>query len=69
MPVILVERDWSKWLGEESVTDDELVALLKPCPDEALKIVTEIRKSSCVGGACGVRFGGHNRHRSFAASR
>jgi putative SOS response-associated peptidase YedK len=38
MPVILAERDWPKWLGEEAVTDDELLALLKPCPDEALKI-------------------------------
>jgi putative SOS response-associated peptidase YedK len=25
-------------LGEESASDDELLALLKPCPDEALKI-------------------------------
>ncbi len=30
--------DWSKWLGEEALTDDELLGLLKPCPDEALKI-------------------------------
>jgi putative SOS response-associated peptidase YedK len=38
MPVILAERDWRKWLGEEAATDDELLALLKPCPDDALKI-------------------------------
>jgi putative SOS response-associated peptidase YedK len=38
MPVILAERDWSKWLGEEPASEEELLALLKPCPDEALKI-------------------------------
>ena len=37
MPVILVEIDWSKWLGEEPASKQELLALLKP-PDEALKI-------------------------------
>jgi putative SOS response-associated peptidase YedK len=37
-PVILVESDWARWLGEEPATDDELLALLKPCPDDALKI-------------------------------
>jgi putative SOS response-associated peptidase YedK len=38
MPVILAERDWAKWLGEEPATEEELMALLKPCPDESLKI-------------------------------
>jgi putative SOS response-associated peptidase YedK len=38
MPVILAETDWSKWLGEEPVTEEELVAMLKPCPDETLRI-------------------------------
>jgi putative SOS response-associated peptidase YedK len=38
MPVILAETDWPKWLGEEPATEDELMALLKPCPDEALEI-------------------------------
>ena len=38
MPVILDEADWPKWLGEEPATEDELYALLKPCPDAALKI-------------------------------
>jgi putative SOS response-associated peptidase YedK len=38
MPVILAESDWPAWLGEEAATDDELLALLEPCPDEALKI-------------------------------
>ena len=37
MPVVLDEADWPKWLGEEPATLDELYALLKPCPDEALK--------------------------------
>jgi putative SOS response-associated peptidase YedK len=28
----------AKWLGEEPASEQELLALLKPCPDEALKI-------------------------------
>jgi hypothetical protein len=35
---ILDEKDWSKWLGEEPATEQELFALLRPCPDEWLKI-------------------------------
>jgi putative SOS response-associated peptidase YedK len=38
MPVILGESDWPKWLGEEPATEAELLALLRPCPDEWLKI-------------------------------
>jgi putative SOS response-associated peptidase YedK len=38
MPVILTENDWPKWLGEEPASEEELLALLKPCPDEVLKI-------------------------------
>jgi putative SOS response-associated peptidase YedK len=38
MPVILADTDWPKWLGEEPETEDELLALLKPCPSDALKI-------------------------------
>jgi putative SOS response-associated peptidase YedK len=38
MPVILADADWPKWLGEEPVTEAELLALLKPFPDEALKV-------------------------------
>jgi putative SOS response-associated peptidase YedK len=38
MPVILAEADWPKWLGEEAVDEDDLLALLKPSPDEVLKI-------------------------------
>ena len=38
MPVILLEADWPKWLGEEPATEEELLALLKPCPDDRLKI-------------------------------
>jgi putative SOS response-associated peptidase YedK len=36
MPVILAEIDWPKWLGEEPASEQDLLALLKPCPDEAL---------------------------------
>jgi putative SOS response-associated peptidase YedK len=38
MPVILAETDWPKWLGEKPATEDQLMSLLKPCPDHALKI-------------------------------
>jgi putative SOS response-associated peptidase YedK len=38
MPVILDAKDWPKWLGEEPATERELLALLRPCPDECLKI-------------------------------
>jgi putative SOS response-associated peptidase YedK len=38
MPVILAENDWPQWLGEEPASEQELLGLLKPCPDEALKI-------------------------------
>jgi putative SOS response-associated peptidase YedK len=38
MPVILAESDWPKWLGEETANEDELLALLKPCSDDVLKI-------------------------------
>jgi hypothetical protein len=37
MPVILAESDWPKWLGEVPANEEGLLALLKPCPDEALK--------------------------------
>ena len=38
MPVILAEKDWPKWLGEQPATEDELRALLVPCPDERIKL-------------------------------
>ena len=38
MPVILAEYDWAQWLGEEPASEQELLALLKACPDETLKI-------------------------------
>ena len=38
MPVILGEADWPKWLGEELASEEELLALLRPCRDDALKI-------------------------------
>ena len=39
MPVILAENDWPKWLGEEPASEQELLAVHKPCPDEALQIL------------------------------
>ena len=38
MPVILPEQNWPKWLGEEPATEETLLTLLKPCPDDKLKI-------------------------------
>jgi putative SOS response-associated peptidase YedK len=38
MPVILTEDDWAKWLGEEPATEEQLLAMLKPCPDDVLRI-------------------------------
>jgi putative SOS response-associated peptidase YedK len=38
MPVILAEANWPKRLGEEPAIEQELLALLRPCPDESLKI-------------------------------
>ena len=38
MPVVFSESNWAKWLGEEPATEEELLAMLKPCPDDALKI-------------------------------
>jgi putative SOS response-associated peptidase YedK len=35
---ISAENDWPKWLGEEPAPEDELLTLLKPCPDDVLKI-------------------------------
>ncbi|MGO9399098.1 MAG: SOS response-associated peptidase family protein [Xanthobacteraceae bacterium] len=31
MPVILPETEWPKWLGGEPATEDEQLAMLKPC--------------------------------------
>ncbi len=38
MPVVLAENDWPTWLGEKPASEEELLALLKPCPDDVLKI-------------------------------
>jgi putative SOS response-associated peptidase YedK len=38
MPVILEEKDWRRWLGEEPTTETELKALLSPCASGCLKI-------------------------------
>jgi putative SOS response-associated peptidase YedK len=38
MPVILATADWPKWLGEEPATDQELLAILRPSPDQVLKL-------------------------------
>ena len=38
MPVILPEKHWAKWLGEEPATPAELKAMLVPINDDALKL-------------------------------
>ncbi len=38
MPVILAEKDWPKWLGEETASEEELKALLVAYPSEELKL-------------------------------
>jgi putative SOS response-associated peptidase YedK len=38
MPVILSDRDWAKWLGEEPATLQKLKALLVPFPDGGLRL-------------------------------
>ena len=38
MPVILDKADWPKWLGEEPAADDELLAMLRPSPDQMLRV-------------------------------
>jgi len=38
MPVILDESNWPKWLGEEPASENELLALLKACPSQVLKV-------------------------------
>lgn len=38
MPVILDESDWPQWLGEQPAEPADLLGLLRPCPDDWLKI-------------------------------
>ncbi len=38
MPVIVGERDWPSWLGETATPSADLLGLLRPCPDEWLKM-------------------------------
>ena len=37
MPVILSESDWAKWLGEGTATEEELLAMLNPCPNRVIE--------------------------------
>ena len=38
MPVILPPEKWSMWLGEDEVTPEQLLALLKACPEELIRV-------------------------------
>jgi putative SOS response-associated peptidase YedK len=38
MPVILDEKGWPKWLGEELTSETELRRLLVPCPSDRIKM-------------------------------
>jgi putative SOS response-associated peptidase YedK len=44
MPCILGEGDCPLWLGEEEATNEQLLDVLRPCPDEWLKIWPVDRK-------------------------
>jgi putative SOS response-associated peptidase YedK len=37
MPIILDRSSWARWLGEETASPDELVALLQPFPPERMR--------------------------------
>jgi putative SOS response-associated peptidase YedK len=37
MPVILARESWARWLGEDRVDSDDLLALLRPYPAEAMR--------------------------------
>jgi putative SOS response-associated peptidase YedK len=38
MPVVLDPKDWPKWLGEEPASEEDLKALLRPAPPEAIAV-------------------------------
>jgi putative SOS response-associated peptidase YedK len=38
MPVILAPEDWPAWLGEAGAEPAQLLALLKPCPEDAIRV-------------------------------
>lgn len=38
MPVIIDPADYAKWLGDEPASPQELLALLRPCPEDWLEI-------------------------------
>jgi putative SOS response-associated peptidase YedK len=38
MPCILGEGDWPLWLGEEDATEQQLLDMLRPCPDAWIKV-------------------------------
>jgi putative SOS response-associated peptidase YedK len=38
MPIILDRSAWSRWLGEEAATQDELLSLLRPFPAERMRV-------------------------------
>jgi putative SOS response-associated peptidase YedK len=50
MPVILAEKDWAKWLGEEPATPEELKALLVPFKDDALPCGQSTERRSATFG-------------------
>jgi putative SOS response-associated peptidase YedK len=40
MPVILASEHWALWLGEAEANASDLLALLKPCPDDLVRVYT-----------------------------
>jgi hypothetical protein len=65
MPVILAGSDWLRWLGEVPASEDELLALLRPCADEVLRIwpvgkaVGNVNNTGAAAGDAGLMRGRH----------
>ena len=48
-PVMLGRADWAAWLGERDAGPEALLALLRPCPDEALRVWPVDKRVNKVG--------------------
>jgi putative SOS response-associated peptidase YedK len=50
MPVLIEEKDWPKWLGEEAAAEAELLAMLRPFPPEKMTMTPVKRQMPKRGG-------------------
>jgi putative SOS response-associated peptidase YedK len=53
MPVIIGEKDWPQWLGEQPATFDELKAMLRPYPASDMEAIPVKRIMPKTGGGIG----------------